>query len=528
MSHLLEGTSDLTGHSKAMTMANPASEGSLQPLLHEKLEEAYGGECDSEEVRLHVAEDVDSGPYFRVDDDKSDVDTDIHLLGDIDSPTHQRFNHALSMPAFLGRPKLGRQQNTEGSGELERQHGSSVHHIRTGLRILHLDHSRSSWGCLSWTVGLLMIVVIPFLRFAFVHPLDDEDPATSPLPFRSVVFILEFFPSAISFVCFHHMLRTHGLRGVLFLDAVHDEPYEIRQAYERSLRSVMRLLFKLTSPAFALHVIQKALIYVYIPLAPFPITTGHWRVDLGVVFVITSLAWLFQTTTFLFVCVIFWKICSLQVLKMRHYSFQLQKYDDSSKLFFAYSRIIRGLGIISHRFRGFLSLSGVIIVLGTLASMYNVVQARKGNLSFINTGELAVCNCLYLMGGGLCLRSASRIAHQHRRIVKQACTMHARSSYGCGPVSPCTTPPGSVPVKSASPPIAALFTAAQDPTLARIEAACERQEEWCHRAALIGFLSQTTAGISVYGFVLDRAFVHTSFGALCTTTWFILGRSLGA
>lgn len=44
----------------------------------------------------------------------------------------------------------------------------------------------------------------------------------------------------------------------------------------------------------------------------------------------------------------------------------------------------------------------------------------------------------------------------------------------------------------------------------------------------VNYLTHSTAGISVYGFVLDRFFVHTSFGALCTTTWFILGRSLGA
>ncbi|GBG60710.1 hypothetical protein CBR_g12448 [Chara braunii] len=507
-------------------MPNSAAyDGSAQPLIPGK--EVYHDDCEREEVRLNVPENDDE-LYFQVDDDKSDVDTDIHLLPDIDSPTHRRFSRVMSLPTVLTHTRSGRQRDyREGSGELEKNHRSSVHQIRTGLRILHLDDSRISWAFLSWTVGLLMIVVIPSLRFIFVHPLDDKDPSTSPLPFRLVIFILEFLLSAVSFVCFHRMLRKHGLQGVLFLDAVHDEPYELRQAYEKSLRSVMRLLFKFTCPAFVLHVIQKALMYAYVPLAPFPITTGHWRVDLGVVFVTTSLAWLFQTTTFLFVCVIFWKICSLQVFKMRHYSFQLQKYDDSSKLFFAYSRIIRGLGIISHRFRGFLSLSGTIIVLGSLASMYTVVQARKGNLTFVSTGELAVCNCLYLMGGGLCLRSASRIAHQHRRIVKQACTMHAISSYGCGHVSPCSTPPASVPAKAASPR-PAHFTAVQDATLARIESACERQEEWCQRAALVGFLSQTTAGISIYGFVLDRAFVHTSFGALCTTTWFILGRSLGA
>uniref|UniRef100_A0A0D6R1T1 Uncharacterized protein n=1 Tax=Araucaria cunninghamii TaxID=56994 RepID=A0A0D6R1T1_ARACU len=118
---------------------------------------------------------------------------------------------------------------------------------------------------------------------------------------------------------------------------------------------------------------------------------------------------------------------------------------------------------------------------------------------------IQVLNLVNLTGLGLCLKLASKISHLHRRIVKTASSVHAKAT----------------------------FAAANGYALSRgsgfqekMERLCQAQDAWSRRAALVNFLTNNTAGISLYGFVLDRFFVHTSIGALLTTTWFLLGRSL--
>lgn len=128
----------------------------------------------------------------------------------------------------------------------------------------------------------------------------------------------------------------------------------------------------------------------------------------------------------------------------------------------------------------------------------------------------------------ICLRAASKIAHLHKKVIHAASLMHAENTL--------------------------------DESVDRhsIDVMMIRQDEWHQRAALgnfafyciklvsvpndnccenmnclfvllsVSYLSTSKAGISVYGFVLDRALVHTTLGALLTTMWFIVGRSLSS
>lgn len=182
----------------------------------------------------------------------------------------------------------------------------------------------------------------------------------------------------------------------------------------------------------------------------------------------------------------------------------LQQRHDPEFYFNKYTSIIKCLRSTSHRFRLFLALTGLITVFSALASMYEVVVHRHG-VSIFMSGELLVLNLVNVTGIGLCLKSASKLAHLHRRIVKEASSMHAKAT----------------------------FAASKDSLLhqslefqEKVDHFCQAQDAWSRRSALVNFLSNNSAGISVYGFVLDRFFVHTSVGAILTTVWFFLGRSL--
>jgi len=183
---------------------------------------------------------------------------------------------------------------------------------------------------------------------------------------------------------------------------------------------------------------------------------------------------------------------------------------DPEFYFTKYTSIIKCLRSTSHRFRFFLALTGLITVFSALASMYEVVVHRSG-ISILMSGELVVLNLVNVTGIGLCLKSASKIAHLHRRIVKEASSMHAKATFAASKGH--LLPPG----KDQS------FEFQE-----KMEHFCQAQDAWSRRSALVNFLSNNSVGISVYGFVLDRFFVHTSVGALLTTVWFFLGRSLSS
>ncbi|GJP32387.1 hypothetical protein CLOM_g16981 [Closterium sp. NIES-68] len=587
-------------------------------------------------------------------------------------------------------------------------HEAQVRRFRSTLRCLALDTSSRRWAVLTWASGVALLGVVPCCLYAYVQPADDRP--QHKLPFQLLVLVLHNALGALAFLFLRASLRTHGLHAVLFLDSAAQEDVAVQLQYDKCLHQNRAMLMYLLLPLFLLHLLHKALLFACIPLRiDHPLLPARYRLlQLAALFLLSSLSWLFAASTFLFTCVLFWKACSLQELKMQGYRGVVQRCSDPAFCFFEYTRISAGLAAISRRFRLFLLLAFSITLLGALASMFHMVQYRDGpvTLSFINSGHLVVANVVALVGTGICLRSASKLAHLHRRIVRVASAMHAQHTFDSAPLLPPTPPlplqptivppfPHTVPPsfsQSLAPPLSAFsptpFTpahqsqpssmlcpqpsssttflsyltttnshptapsfdlvagadtdtgsgafrpysssvshratntsssangktsssrstngssscsgdapacsssppqhhshpslslglsepllsararqsaagawAAQDPAVLARQGAAEaaaaagegqahgmgregsgerggdmelavellkRQEAWAQRAALVNFLSSSAVGISVYGFVLDRVFIHTSVGALLTTTWFILGQSLSA
>ncbi|CAI5482600.1 unnamed protein product [Closterium sp. Yama58-4] len=579
--------------------------------------------------------------------------------------------HSPRYAAYRHRRSSAQQVQASASAVL---HEAQVRRFRSTLRFLGLDTSSHRWALLTWGTGVALLVVVPCCLYAYVQPADDLP--QHQLPFQLLVLLLHNSLGAVAFLFLRAALRTHGLHAVLFLDSAAQEDEALQAQY--------------------LHALQ-ALLFACIPLRTDPhlLPARYHVVQLALLFVLGSLSWLFAASTFLFTCVLFSKACSLQELKMQGYREVVQRCLDPALCFFEYTRISAGLAGISRRFRLFLLLTFSITLLGALASMFHMVLYRDGPtpLSFLNSGHLVVANVVALVGTGMCLRCASKLAHLHRRIVRVASAMHAQHTFDSAPLLPPTpslsfpsafpppfarappaflqrtapslsavapisipprhsSPPSSVPCSQpslpASHPSFNLTTApcadqvdqvysgspvqrphsnslahsstssnnsnsdtisgrrittdscsstahtcpsttrqhglhpssskgltepllraprvhhaatapwpAQDPAVVASHGAAaagegrvhgmeggqlggkdgemaltlellQRQEAWAQRAALVNFLSSSAVGISVYGFVLDRVFIHTSVGALLTTTWFILGQSLSA
>lgn len=101
-------------------------------------------------------------------------------------------------------------------------------------------------------------------------------------------------------------------------------------------------------------------------------------------------SWLYRTSIFFLVCVIFRLICHLQILRLKHFSSIFdEKLDDVLFLFTEHMKIRKQLSIISHRFRLFIILTIALITISLLSSVV-ITTTIESNVNFYNAGELAV------------------------------------------------------------------------------------------------------------------------------------------
>lgn len=383
--------------------------------------------------------------------------------------------------------------------------GLRVPSFRWTVRALQLDHSDHLSSTLSWLVASILLVVVPVLRLCFVKAvLGDSE---HELVFQPLVVVVGMAQSAISFLFLSQTIRTHGLRGVLFIDAAEEEAMEVQNEYNAIIERDSMQLAKLFAPALLFYIIYRCWFCIEIELEPLPFETTFSAASLVTIILPMSAAWIFQTTTYLYTCILFSTVCALQELKMRKFKDLLGKGFDPEFYFDKYVKILRGLHATSRRFRLFLALIMTIDIAGFLASMYEIVVAQRAGIDMLLVGEILVLNMVSLTGLGLCLKSASKLSHHHRRIIKAAASMHAQGTFEVADFE-------------------VIYSGGKDTIVERLDKFCQMQDAWSRRAALVTYLSSFSAGISVYGFVLDRFIIHTSIGALLTTTWFILGRSL--
>lgn len=101
------------------------------------------------------------------------------------------------------------------------------------------------------------------------------------------------------------------------------------------------------------------------------------------------LAWLYKSTVFLFVCVLFRLLCSLQLLRLREYIKLVEGTTDVLVILQEHLRIREQLSIISHRFRVFLVLSIFLITFSQLYSLL-VISDSQDTLHFMSAGDLLV------------------------------------------------------------------------------------------------------------------------------------------
>ncbi|GMJ10365.1 hypothetical protein like AT3G20300 [Hibiscus trionum] len=407
-----------------------------------------------------------------------------------------------------------------------------LHSFRTYLRWMCVDQSNIYMACLSWFMFIVFGLVVPSVSlFLLACPGCD---ATHSRPYDWVVQLSLSSVSALSFVCLTGFVKKYGLRRFLFFDKLCDESETVRKCYTVQLNRSLKMVSIFVLPCFIAETAYKVWWYA----------SGASQIPfLGIVWLSDSVAcfmelcsWLYRTAVFFLICVLFRLICNLQVLRLHDFAQVFHADSDVGSILAEHLRIRRHLRIISHRYRTFI-LWCLVLITGSQFTSLLITTKPTSELNIYRAGELAMCSITLLTGLCILLRSATKITHK-----AQAVTCLASKWHVCATLDSFDENEGETPRTPAIQGRQALPHVGTDGESDGEDAGDEEDEldnnklipayaygtiSYQKRQALVKYLENNRAGITVYGFTLDRSTLHTIFGIELSLVLWLLGKTVG-
>lgn len=261
--------------------------------------------------------------------------------------------------------------------------------FRSCLRWMCVDHSDSWHMTISWSVFLLLSLVVPVASHCFISYSE-----ASRLVYDLVVQLSLTAASTLSYVCLSNFVRRYGLRRFLFLDKLVGESERVRLNYSVQLNRSFKILSYFVMPCFAAQAAYKVFWYA----------TGRELVQSDSGFLLFSspalteavacmlelASWIYRTAIFFLVCVLFRLICFLQILRLDDFAASFQQAPDVGSVLRDHIRIRKQLKIISHRYRSFI-VSILVLVSGSQFVVLFLTTRPSALVNWSNAGDLAVC-----------------------------------------------------------------------------------------------------------------------------------------
>ncbi|CAB4278047.1 unnamed protein product [Prunus armeniaca] len=381
-----------------------------------------------------------------------------------------------------------------------------------------VDQSNAWRACISWSIFILFGILVPAIsHFVFACATCD---GKHKRPYDCVVQLSLSSVATVSFLCLSWFVRKFGLRRFLFFDKLYNESETVRREYTEQLNRSLKLLCIFVMPCFAAESAYK--IWWYASEATQIPFLGNVYMSAAIACSLELCSWLYRTTVFFLVCVLFRLICYLQILRLQDFATVFQVESDVGSVLSEHLRIRRHLTIISHRYRGFI-LWSLILVTGSQFALL-LITTRSGataNLDVYRSGELALSSITLVTGVLILLRSATKITHKAQSVTCLATKWHV-----CATLDSFDANEGDSPTTN---PIAAngrVFPVASDGE-SDSDLASDDQDElenakldpsysystisYQKRQALVTYLENNRAGITIYGFTFDRTTLHTIF-----------------
>ncbi|XP_044500894.1 uncharacterized protein LOC123221998 [Mangifera indica] len=402
--------------------------------------------------------------------------------------------------------------------------------FRSYLRWMCVDQSNFWTAGLSWLVFVLFGIVVPAFSHFFLACAKCD--AHHDRPFDGVVQVSLSSMATLSFVCLSGFVRKFGLRRFLFFDKLYDESETVRRGYTAQLTRSLKILSFFVLPCFVADSAYK--IWWYASGASQIPFLGNVYLSDTIACIMELCSWLYRTTVIFLVCVLFRLICNLQILRLHDFAQVFQIESDVGSVLSEHLRIRRHLRIISHRYRAFIVWSLILITGSQFASLL-ITTKSSSIVDIYRAGELALCSMTLVTALLILLRSASKITHK-----AQAVTCLAAKWHVCSTLDSFDSTDGETPRAAAA--------AGQDyhgsgHERSDSDDAGDEEDDldntnlipayeyntisYQKRQALVTYFENNRAGITLYGFMLDRSTLHTIFGIELSLVLWLLGKTVG-
>ncbi|CAI0382923.1 unnamed protein product [Linum tenue] len=443
--------------------------------------------------------------------------------------------------ALIVIPKL---QKLSDAAEEEEERGErggiELKSLRLCLKLLCVEDQSKLWtACLSWSVFFLLAIVNPIVSHFLLLCADCDQ--EHQRPYDSVVQLSLSVCAIISFLCLSYWSRKYGFRKFLFLDKLDDESPRIRRGYQQQLKRSMRLLCTFVLPCFAVESAYR--IWWYATGAfEIPYLENVYLSDI-VICTLQLASWVYRISIFILVCILYRVICHLQILRLEEFADFFQTESEVGSILKEHLRIRRNLRIISHRFRRFILLSLLLVTASQLMSLLVTTRSSATN-NIYEAGELALCSINLVIGLFICLRSATKITHKAQAITSLAAKWHVcatiNSSYDPN-VADGNTPTSHrvfYPSCGQVHPINIDWVLDEDGDDKEEEDDDDNSDSsnmvpiFAHtisfqkRQALVTYLENNKAGMTVFGFMMDRSWLHTIFGVELALLLWLLNKTI--
>ncbi|KAK7245921.1 hypothetical protein RIF29_40775 [Crotalaria pallida] len=411
------------------------------------------------------------------------------------------------------------------------EHGAELRSFRSYLRWVYVDQSNLCKAAFSWTVFFTLAYVVPILSHFFLDCSETTCDADHSRPYHVPVQISLTVFATLSFVSLSKWDRRYGFRKFLFLDKVGDESVKIQRGYVQQMQRTTMLILLWGLPCFIAECAYK--IWWYVSGSSQIPHYGNPYLSSIILCTLELCSWLYRTSIFFLVCVLFRLICYLQILKLEDFAQVFQKETEVALILMEHLRIRRTLRIISHRFRGFI-LASLILVTASQLSFLLVATKPHADVDILKAGELALVAITLVSGLFILLRSATKITHKAQSITGLCAKWHIFATINSFDNIEGETPTAE-PVISPHVIAAATWGSSDD------EVGDEEDEldntkmlpifthtiSFHKRQALVTYMENNKGGITVFGFMLDRSWLHSIFAIQLALCLWILNKTVG-
>ncbi|KAL4554141.1 hypothetical protein LXL04_037296 [Taraxacum kok-saghyz] len=442
------------------------------------------------------------------------------------------FPSNLSSPTAMDSQRVGLIAKRKDISRTKSSARDELHSFRSWLRWMCVDQSNAWTFSLSWLVFIVFTIVIPILSHFYLACSDCDN--RHARPYDSLVQLSLSSIATLSFVSLSQFVRVYGLRRFLFFDKLCNESEIVRRGYTEQLNSSLKIVFIFVAPCFMAEAAYKIWWYTSGATAiPF---LGNAIVSDAVACTLELCSWLYRTVVFFLVCVLFRLICHLQILRLQDFAQVFHVDSDVESVLREHLRIRRHLRIISHRFRVFILWVLILVTVSQFASLLDTTRSNA-DLSIFKTGELALVSVSLLAGLMILLRSATRITHKALGVTCLAAKWHV-----CATIESFDSPDY---VDTETPPVGVVgnqvfrrdASSSSDNEDAGSEDELDNDKlipayaystiSFQKRQALVTYFENNRAGITVYGFMLDRTSVHTIAMIEMSLVLWLLGKTVG-